>query len=294
MKTSSSEGKRLKKTVLAAALLIGATTMVFQGITQIAVAAEYNKTNAIPTNYAGSMEQSSTTAENSLPEGYQKANYRVGAIDLEYYKKQTPTSKDIAKEAAAEIGAQALWSVYGVSLEGQVVEMGYQQANENLPRSSWYADVLIDGERSYSFTVDSVTGELFSVVRERTLKEKVSVAYDATLAQNPQEYIELAKKTAETLNVVHGAVAAVEYNGQGYGNNDPSIQFDIKGENGEAALMSFSRYDKTLCGISYNAEYKYTLEYIKRIEQELQRELSNRSHPITGEGEAILKPLTHP
>lgn len=277
MKVSKSEVKRLKRTVLAASLIIGASTMVFQGITQVAAATEYNKTNTIPTSYANYTDQYSKTVQNSLPEGYKKANYTVGAIDLEYYKNQTPTGKDMAKEDAAELGAQALWSVFGVSLEEQVIEMGYQSANENFPRSHWYADVIINGERSYSFSVDSVTGELFSIVRDRTLKEKVSVAYDASLAKNSQEYIDLAKKTAETLNVVHGPVTSVEYNGQGYSNNDPSIQLDIKGGNGEVALMTFSRYDKALCGISYNAEYKYTLEQIERIEQDMQFQKSTPS-----------------
>lgn len=276
MKTSKSEGKHFKKTVLATALLIGASTMVFQGLTQTVAAAEYNKTNTVPTNYVSYMDQSYSTAKNSLPEGYKKANYTVRDIGLDYYRNQTPTSKDMAKKDAAEIGAQALWSVYGLNLEGQVVEMGYQPATNDLPRSRWYADVLINGERSYSFEVDSVTGDLFAVTHSRTLDKKVSVAYDAALAKNPQEYAALAKKTAEKLDVVHGTVTSAEYNCQGYGNNDPDITFVIKGENGELASMTFSRYDKALLGISYNAEYKYTVEYMKQLEQKAQEKSAQR------------------
>lgn len=268
MKSSKSEGKSLKKTVLAAALIVGASTMAFQGITQVLVKAEYSEKNLIPTSYA---DPYSETVQNRLPEGYKKANYTVEAIDLEYYKNQTPTSKDMAKEDAAEIGAQALWSVFGISIDGQVIEMGYQAANEGLPRSSWYADVIINGERSYYFSVDSVTGELFSIGRSRTLKENVSVAFDVSLDKNPQEYIDLAKETAEALNIVHGPVASVEYNGQGYSNNDPDISLDIKGENGEIALVTFSRYDKAIKGIDYHASYKYTLEGVEKIERELQQ-----------------------
>lgn len=268
MKTNRSEGKYVKKSVLAAAMIIGASTMMFQGFTQVAAAAEYNKTNTVPTSYVSYMDQSSSTAKNSLPEGYKKANYTVRDIDLEYYRNQTPTSKDMAKKDAVELGAQALWSVYGLSLEGQVVEMGYQSATDSIPRSTWYADVLINGERSYSFEVDSVTGDLFAVIHSRTLDKNVSVAYDAALAKNPQEYAVLAKKTAEKLKVVHGAVASVKYNCQGYGNNDPDITFDIKGENGEVATMTFSRYDKALLAVGYNAGYQYTLKNMERIEQE--------------------------
>lgn len=268
MKTNILEGKYVKKSVLAAAMIIGTSTMMFQGFTQVAAAAEYNKTNTIPTSYVSYMDQSSNTSKSSLPEGYKKVNYTVKDIDLAYYKNQTPTSKDMVKKDAAEIGAQVLWSVYGLNLEGQVIEMGYQPATDSIPRSSWYADVLINGERSYYFQVDSVTGELFGVGHSRMLDKNVSVAYDAALAKNPQEYVTLAKETAEKLNVVHGAVVAAEYNGQGYANNDPTISFNIKGENGEVALMTLSRYDKALLGIGYSAEYKYTVEYAKQLDQQ--------------------------
>lgn len=270
MKSRKSDANKLKKTVVAT-LILGASTLAFQGITNVAAGTEYNKTNVIPTSYANYTDQYSETVQNSLPEGYKKANYTVRTIDLEYYKNQTPTEKDMSKEDAAEIGAQALWSVFGVSLDGQVIEMGYNSANESLPRSNWYGDVLINGELSYYFSVDSVTGEVFSVGRSRTLEENVSIGFDVSLDKNPQEYINLAKETAENLDIVHGPVASVEYQGQGYTDNDPVIMLEIKGENGEIAQVVFSRYDKALKAISYHASYKYTLEEIERIERELQQ-----------------------
>ncbi|MCM3041508.1 hypothetical protein M3201_17580 [Paenibacillus motobuensis] len=255
-----------KKTILTAAAVIGAGTLLFQGLTQAATAAEFKKTNSIPTSYTNYTTGSSTAVvKNSMPEGYKKANYTLKEIDLEYYHNQTPTSKDMKKEEAAEIGAQALWKMFNLNLEGQVIEMGYSQATESLARSSWYADVLINGKFSYCFSVDSVTGELFTIARERILNEKVSVAFDAVLAKNPEEYVALAKKLAEKYNVVHSSVKSVEYNGQGYSNNDPTISFDITGENGEIALMTFSRYDKELLGISYNTEYKSSLEFHEKF-----------------------------
>lgn len=268
MKASSSKGKRIKNTVLTV-LLIGASTATFQGLTQTAMAAEYDKTNTIPTTYASCANPSSVTVQNSIPKGYKKANYTVKDIDLAYYKAQKPASKDMSKKDAAEIGAQALWSVYGLNLEGQVIEMGYQPATSGLPRSGWHGDVLISGKIGYDFDVDSVTGDLFAVTRNRTLDKNVSVAYDAKLAENPQEYAAIAKTTAEKLNVVHGAVTSVVYNCQGYGNNDPDITFNIKGKNGEVASMTFSRYDKALLAISFNAENKYTQEYAKQLEQKV-------------------------
>lgn len=72
---------------------------------------------------------------------------------------------------------------------------------------------------------------------------------------------------------------SVEYNGQGYANNDPTISIDITGENGEIALMSFSRYDKALLGISYNTEYKSSLEFHEQA-QEKTKELGKSASPV--------------
>jgi hypothetical protein len=282
METKNSKGKRVKSTVFAATMIIGASTVAFQVLTQAVMAAEYNKANTIPTTYVSYANQPSGTS--SVPEGYKKANYTVKDIDLAYYKNQTPTSKDMSKKDAVEIGAQALWSVYGLDLEGQVIEMGYQPATDSLPRSSWHGDVLIDGKLCYDFDADSVTGELFGVSHSRTLDKNVSVAYDAGLAKNPQEYAAFAKETAEKLNVVHSLVTSVDYNCQGYSNNDPDITFVIKGENGELASMTFSRYDKALLGISYNAEYQYTLKYMKQLEQQSQEAAEQRQNSASKNG----------
>ncbi len=270
MKGNTLERKNLKKTILAATMLVGASTLLFQGFTQTVMAMEFKQTNIIPTSYANYTTNSSQTAQNVLSKDYKKANYKVGAIDLEYYRNQAPTSKDMTKEGAAEIGAQALWQVFGVSLEGQVIEMGYQQPTESLPRSSWYADVIINGKHSYSFTMDSVTGELFNIDRVRTLDKKVSVAFDAALDKNPQEYVALAKKLAEKYNIVHSPVKSVAYNGQGYSSNDPTISLDITGENGEIALMTFSRHDKELLGIGYNGSYKPAMEAHEKLLKQVQ------------------------
>jgi hypothetical protein len=102
----------------------------------------------------------------------------------------------------------------------------------------------------------------------RTLDKAVSVAFDSALAKKPQKFEKLAKKTAEKFNVVHGAVASAEYKGQGYSDNDPTISFTIKGENGEVASIEFSRYDKALLAVSYHAGYQYTLKSLEKLAQE--------------------------
>ncbi|CAH1201680.1 hypothetical protein PAECIP111893_01695 [Paenibacillus plantiphilus] len=284
-----------RKNILAAAVVIGACTLLFQGFTQAVMVVEAKETMTVPTRYAKAASIVSSSAQQSLPEGYRKANYTVRAIDREYFRNQTPTSKDMTREEAAEIGAQALWEIFGLNLEGQVIELGYQQPTEGSPRSCWHADVLVNGKLNSTFWVDSVTGELLTIGRERKLDKQVSVAFDAALDRNPQEYVELAKKMAEKYNVVHGAVKSVAYNSQGYSNNDPTISLDITGDNGEIALIDFSRYDKALLGIAYNGIYKPTLESIaKRIKQDMEKaaELQKSASPTNPNGEPTLKPVS--
>jgi hypothetical protein len=257
MKANRLEGNGLKKTILTAVAAIGTSAILFQGVTLAVTEAEFKKTTTIPTSYANYTASLLQAAPNSLPEGYTNANYTVGEIDNEWYQNQMPTSKDITKENAAEIGAQGLWEIFDLNLEGQVIEMGYQQASESYSRSIWTAEVMINDEKSYYFTVDSVTGELISLGLFIPLDEKVHPAVDAALDKNPQEYVALAKKLAEKYNVVHSTVKSVEYIGQGYitdgnGSYAPMINVDIMGENGEVAAMDFSRDDKALVRIGFN------------------------------------------
>lgn len=281
MKENRSEGKYLKNTILAAAVIIGASTMMFQGFTQAVAASVYNQTNTIPTSYVNRTDVSSKTV---LPEGYKKANYTVQMSDLPYYAEKVPTEKDMTKEAAAELTAQYLWQVYGADMEDQVIEMGYNTATENTPRPMWTADIAMKGEGyhdgyrvdRYSVWLDSVTGDLLSLGMGRSLEAKVNPGPDASLDKS--KYEAAAKKLAEKYNIVHSDIESMNCTGQGasfptnvigaYG--DPEISFEIHGKNGEVALMSISRYDEVLKGIMYNGQYKYDLLRIRAMEKEAQ------------------------
>lgn len=275
-KTKKPVNKKMKGLLLAVGIL-GVSTVLFQGFTQVATAAEYNKTSIVPTSYATLEEKSIDTKKEMVSEGYKKTNYTVKDNALENYRKQTPTSKDMTKEEAAEAGAQGLWNIYGISLEGEVVEMGYQPANEDYPSSSWCGDVYIEGKLLYGFEVDSVTGEIFSVFYNRTLGKKVAVGLDLDLHNdNGGEYQTLVKETAEKFNIVNGTVASVKYNCQGTQNDDPDITFDITGENGEVAQLTFSRYDKALLNITFNGRQQYVLKYVEKMDREIEMNESKR------------------
>jgi hypothetical protein len=281
MKTSKSEGKHLKKTVMAAALIIGASTMMFQGMTQAAAATLYDKTDTIPTSYTVCAEVKSQAA---VPEGYTKANYTVASIDLEYYKNKVPTKKDLTKEGAAELAAQYLWQVYGVNLEGQTIEMGYNPATDIYPRPTWTADVFMKGQnyhdgysvKLYEVEIDSVTGELFCIGMDRTLEAEVNAGPDYSIDESESgEFALAAKKLAEKYDAVHGDIESINCTGQGasfstneigtYG--DPTIDYEVHGTNGEVAFISISRYDKMMLGITFNGQAKYDLLWIEKEEE---------------------------
>ncbi|NTU30908.1 hypothetical protein HPY27_12200 [Brevibacillus sp. HB1.1] len=242
---------KVKQTILAVTAIIGTSTLLFQGFVQVVTASDFNKTNTIPTSYANYAVASSQTPQNSLPPGYKKANYTVKAMN-----NQMPTSKDLTKEAAAEIGAKAIWRMYDQSLEGKVVEMTYQPPREDLPRAHWWGEVKFNDKLNYYFSIDAVTGEYFSMFRERTFTEKAT--YDEELAKNPQEYVDLAKKAAEKFNIVNGPVKSAVYEFQSMvENNDPLLSAKITGENGEIATVYIARKDKEFIGATYHAKEKY-------------------------------------
>lgn len=285
MKKANAGEKHFQKSIIAAAFIIGATIIAFQGFTQTAVEAEYNKTNIIPTSYPNSTNESSQKVQNSIPEGYNKANYTVGTINLPYYKNQTPVEKDMTKEVAAELVAQYLWQLYGADMEDQTIEMGYSAPTENIPRSMWIAEVDLKGQsfnngyrvEGYVAWIDSVTGELYNIGLNRTLKEKVSVDPDWSLKEN--DYEETVKELAEKYNVVNSNIQSIQFTGQGaafptnksatYG--DPTISFQVHGENDEVALMTISRYDKKLLGVMYHGQYKYDLQRIEEMVQDTEQ-----------------------
>lgn len=296
----------LKKTIVAAGVMIAASTLLFQGMTEAVTGAEFRKTGTVPANDAAysavssrvplgassqvasqaSSRTSSPEATNPAPESYVKGNYTVGDVDLEDGLNRSPSGNEISKEAAAEVGARALWRLFGVNLEGQHIEMGYQPANEVVPRARWYADVLLDGERRYSFSVDSVTGELLTIAVDRVLEADVSVDFDPALDKDPGAFVELAAQLAEKYGVVHGAVSSAQYAGQGYSNNDPTISVEIFGENGEVALMTFSRYDQALRGISYHPEYKAVRDYSEKLLQRFREKASELEKQASEDGKA--------
>lgn len=258
----------------------------FNTFAEAAVRSEMGRVETVPTVYNVPAQE---TGE-EVPKGYKKANYTVEKDPLEYYKNQKPAEKDLTQEEAAELGARLVWKIFGAELDGAIIYMGYDSGTSTLPRATWSGDIRFGTERKpedncYSFIIDAVTGENFSVCHSRTLNVKVELGLDADLEKNPQEYLELAKQFAEQKELVGGKVAAVRYNCQGYSANDPDIAIDVVGENGEKANITISRYDKAVKGICFNA----SMENVEALENNIQQQGKNgRPEKIEGTESVVL------
>ncbi|MDE7358586.1 MAG: hypothetical protein K2N39_04005, partial [Lachnospiraceae bacterium] len=65
--------------------------------------------------------------------------------------------------------------------------------------------------------------------------------------------------------LIDGAVDRVEYNCQGYSNNDPTISLDVIGGKGEIVNMTFSRYDQMFLGFMTDSERKVSESALRRL-----------------------------
>lgn len=255
--------KRMKTLKLSAAAiaLIGAGTIIFNIATETAMAARAGQTQTVPTSYpvSNSLETSLPETETNI-ESDGKVNYHVSMDSL---NTGTPTYTDLTMEEAAEVGKQYLGNIFGLDLEGAYVYMSYCPGTETFPRAFWSGDVLFEEEQTpestrWTYMIDAVTGELFNIGYGRKLDVSVPLVYDAALEKDYGIYAELAKKKAEECKLIDSPVDRVEYNGQGYSGNDPTITMDVIGKNGEIVNMSFSRYDRIFLGLITDTSLKVT------------------------------------
>ena len=251
------------KNLVAAVCIIGAGTMAFQGGAHVALGMESGRKETVSTSYSANVTAMGNMQSQALPEGYVKPEYQLVDNDLEYYRDKLPTSADLPREQAAELGVQALYRVFGLDMNGKVIEMTYDPA-QNGNRATWTGIWWPDGSKSspeayvqsYSFCVDAITGELYHVLHDRVLNESANTDYASGLEQNSGDYESLAKEMAVKLGAIKGSVNKVEYAGQGVVNNDPDIFFNLTGESGDRAQLRFSRYDKELLGVTFDAGMK--------------------------------------
>lgn len=269
MNNTNIRKKGLGKAAVAALAMIATSALLFGYFSQSVLAADLGKPQAVSTSYAA-------PAPATLPAGYEKADYTVLSDPL---CTEAPDAQALTAEQAAELGAQALWQLYGAELDGATIYMGYSSGTETFPRAFWSGDVRFGAGRTpenagYDFMLDAVTGERLVACWAHQLEVDVPLGLDAALAENPQEYLDLAARIAAEKNIVHGQVRTVTYNSQGYCGNDPSLTVNVLGENGETAMLTFSRYDQQLTGVGYDAERQIREPAEQKLQEELERQIA--------------------
>lgn len=255
------------KLLTSSAVFMCAAALLFNGLIQTAAAAELGRKDVIPTSYS---VPPVTKVQNTVPDGYVKANYMVVQDFLEYFKDKQPTGKDLQMNDAAEKGAQMLWELFGLNAENATFYMGYDPGTQMFPRAFWAGDVRKGssrkpGDTGYTFTIDAVTGEWFGCAYSRKLSVKADLGYDKALEANPQQYLDLARALVEQHGLLDSGISKIVYESQGYNNNDPDLSVYVHGTKGEKILISFSRYDQCLKGISFDSANRITEQAISSL-----------------------------
>lgn len=259
-KKGGSKDRKRNYLVITAAVLMasGVAAGAFSLASDITARAGLNEVQKVPTSY-----QVPVTASLPVPEVAEEdapTNYTVSMSSL---NKEMPTEADLSMEEAAALGVNYLEDIMEMDAEGKNVYMQYYGGTITFPRAFWSGDVrfgeeVLTDEDTWSFMIDAVTGELFNIGCTETLDVDVPLGYDSSLEENCDVYKELAKKTAERCNLVGGSVETVEYGSQGYGSNNPDITMHVTGENGEMAIVTFSRYNQRLLGIIMDTSRRIT------------------------------------
>ena len=253
-KENKNRGNRNYLKVAAAALLVSGIGAGIFGMAASATAkTQLDSVQKIPTSYQVPMVVSGPDVP-SVSESKETETALQYHVTESKLNTGTPTATDLTMEEAAALGMKYLQDIMGFDKEGANVYMSYNSGTETFPRAFWDGDVrfgeeVLTDDDTWSFFIDAVTGELFSIGCTETLDVDVPLGYDASLEKNYGVYAELAKEVAERCNLVGGPVREVKYGTQGYGSNNPEITLEVYGENGQMAILSYSRYNQRFLGL---------------------------------------------
>lgn len=278
--------KTAAKTLAAAFVAVAACTLLFNGLSEAALAAEASHPESYPADY---QVTPLVDVRSALPEGYTPANYTVAWSTM--HDAVPPAAGDLAMDEAAELGAQMLWEIFGVNLEGETLGMWYTPAGDYNLRATWGGIVRIPNasgkEESYYFTVDALTGQRLTATHDRRLDVDLPLGPDWSLRNNYDAYLPAAQAAVEKLQLLEGEIASTEFGGHGYRNNDPTISLGVYNAAGDQAQVELSRYDKELLSVSYPEAVKRADVVAKRMQEDIEKEVLKMHDAPDGEWSAV-------
>ncbi|HWQ73958.1 MAG TPA: hypothetical protein VN441_01470 [Syntrophomonas sp.] len=276
MKKIPTDKRELRKLVLETAAVIGVCALVCAGVTQVCFSVVANQTAVVPASYQTQALNGGSGAP--VPAGYVKADYQ---LQTGPYSSQ-PDAQAISPEEAAERGAQDLWKVFGLNLQGQTIEMTYNAVTSTQPRANWTGIITIDNNLSYWFSVDAITGEVRGTHMDKYWDKGVNTGMDVSLIENHATYDALARSITAKKQLLSDKIATVEYYGQGYSSSpsgalNADIQMRVTSANGQQAQLTFSRYNQEFLGVDYDC----WIQEAALIEEQLEKNLDKLTTSVT-------------
>ena len=168
------------KMIATAILCIGVFSVAFMGINSIVFAAATNGAESIPLTTTSV----NIPTENVPPEGFQSPTLTIYVPMHEWHHDPSTNVHAMSAEEAAELGAQYIWEMFGVCIDGKVVEMAYT-AWSSMTRY-WQGTVansiedIENHDTLFFFALDAVTGERINIHCTRTAPSRDPRALGAT------------------------------------------------------------------------------------------------------------------
>jgi len=251
---------------IAAAVLAvsGIGAGIFSMMAEGTVQASMVEAEKIPASYH-------VPAANEAPEVPEEGAEVTYHVHTSEFNREEPTAIDLSMEEAAALGVKYLEEIMDFDAAGADVYMDYSGGTITFPRAFWSGDVRFGkqektDEDTWGFFIDAVTGELFMISHSEALDVDVPLGYDSSLEKECGAYTEAARELAERCNLVGSPVADAVYGSQGYGGNNPDISIEVTGENGQRAIITFSRYNQKLLGIITDASREVTEKAMENLE----------------------------
>lgn len=271
------KNKTLLKLTTSALAIAGCGALFFNFATEAAARASLKQTQTVPTSY-----QVPAVAETALAAISETGSTKSREITYDVVEDTdaqgegfgTPTAADLSMEEAAALGEQYVKKVFDLDMEGATVYMSYNAGTETFPRPFWMGEIVFTKEKRtpdtvrWGFMLDAVTGELFNLSHSENLEVDVPLGYDSALEKDCEIYRELAKQYAEKIDVLGSDIKEITYGSQGYGGNNPDISMEVKGENGETAILTFSRYDRKFLGLITGSSRRITETAISDLQKQ--------------------------
>ena len=154
------------KVVVISTLCIALYSAGFIGINRLVFAAASSGTESIALTTAPIVMPEEITQQE--PEGFQSPSITVYVPMREWHHDASTNPLALSAEEAAELGAKYIWEMFGISLDGKVIEMAYSNW-PSMTRANWQGFVGYSMEEIenfntlFFFTLDAVTGERIDI-----------------------------------------------------------------------------------------------------------------------------------